>query len=74
MRVRVQMTGVLKSMEPEDGYFDCVHGMTIDELLHTLDVHQGTSSVSLNHELCQDRDAELKDGDWVCILGYVGGG
>ena len=68
------MTGVLKPMEPEDGFFDCISGMTIDELLHTLDVHQTTATVSLNHEICADRDTELNDGDWITVLGYVGGG
>ena len=73
MRLRVWMSGGLKEMEPENNEFIGLEGMTVDELLHTLDVAATTSIVTVN-ETVVDRQFVLQKDNRVRVTGLIGGG
>jgi sulfur carrier protein ThiS len=73
MRLRVWMSGGLKEMEPENHDFIGLEGMTVDELLHTLDVAAVTSVVTVD-EIIVDRQFVLQKDNRVKITGLIGGG
>lgn len=73
MKIKVQMMGTLKEKTPEDGEFNCLDDMTLDELLHTLEVGEAPT-VLVNEKPQFDRNITFNEGDEVTVIGLVGGG
>ena len=74
MKIKVSMMGMLKEYEPENNEFEALEGMTVDELIHTLEIADKAPVFIINDKLRIDRECVLQENDDVQFIGPVGGG
>jgi sulfur carrier protein ThiS len=74
MKIKISMMGMLKEYEPENNEFEAIEGMTVDELLHTLEIADKATVFFVNDTLRINRETVLQENDEVTFIGPVGGG
>jgi molybdopterin converting factor small subunit len=77
MEIHVRLYGVLREKLPANEHGRAVlelpDGATVSDVLSELDV-TGHFHVSVNEEMVEDRQTELRDGDQVDVLPPTAGG
>jgi thiamine biosynthesis protein ThiS len=48
--------------------------MTVNELLHTLDVAATAGAITVNGDVIKDREQVLQEGDRIRVLSLIAGG